>query len=83
MISKHYPVKNWTDFESSIMEEEAKKRKTEFILPVKLDDTKMWGIHEDVAYLDYRKEGIDGIVNCLLEKLSKPLDQEPYKGNEK
>jgi len=70
LISKHYPIKNWTDFEFSIMRREAKKRQNEFILPVRLDDTKMLGIHEDVGYLDYREEGIEGIVECLLEKLS-------------
>lgn len=71
LISKYYPIKDWTDFEFSIAAGEAKKRKREFILPVKLDDTKILGIHEDVAYLDYRKEGVDGIVDAVLEKLSK------------
>jgi hypothetical protein len=75
LLSKHYPVKKWTGFEFSIMDKEAEKRKNEFILPVRLDDTKMEGIKEDVAYLDYRKEGIDGIVECLLEKLSESSDQ--------
>lgn len=70
LISKYYPIKDWTDFEFSIMRDEAKKRKREFILPVKLDDTKILGIHEDVGYLDYREEGIDGVIDCLLEKLS-------------
>jgi len=51
------------------MRDEAKRRKSEFILPVKLDDTKMIGIRESIAYLDYRKEGINGIVDCLLKKL--------------
>jgi len=77
LISKHYPIKDWTDFEFSIMRTEAEKRKTEFILPIKLDDTKMLGIHEDIGYLDYRKEGIDDIVDCLLKKLSfSSVDQE-------
>lgn len=53
------------------MREEAKKREAEFILPVKLDDTKMLGIHEDVGYLDLRLESIDNIVNCILKKLKK------------
>lgn len=56
------------------MRKEAEKRKTEFILPVRLDNTKMEGIKENVAYLDYQVEGIDNIVNCLIEKLSKSSD---------
>jgi hypothetical protein len=30
----------------------------------------MEGIKEDIAYLDYQVEGIDSIVECLLEKTS-------------
>ncbi len=71
LISKHYPIKDWTDFELSIARKEAQSRKEEFILPVKLDTTKIVGIHEDVAYLDYNMEGIDGIVDATLNKLSK------------
>jgi hypothetical protein len=70
LISRHYPIKDWTDFEFSIMRKEAKSRQTEFILPVKIDNTKILGIHEDIGYLDYKKEGIDGIVDCLVKKLS-------------
>jgi len=83
LISEYYPIKDWTDFEFSIMREEAKKRKTEFILPVRIDDTEIEGIKPDVAYLDFQKEKIDGIVNCLIEKLSKPLDQKPPEEDEK
>lgn len=70
LISEYYPMKDWTDFEFSVIKEEARKRENEFVLPIKLDETKMLGIHEDLGYLDYRKEGIDGIVECLLEKLT-------------
>lgn len=71
LISKYYPAKDWTDFEFSIARREAKERKSEFILPVKLDNTKISGIHEDVMYLDFNREGIDGIVKCFLDKLSR------------
>ena len=71
LISKHYPIKDWTDFEFSIARREAKKRKREFILPVKLDETKVVGIQEDVLFLDYNSEGIDGIVDAVLAKLAR------------
>ncbi len=74
LISKHYPIKEWTDFEFSIMRDEAKRRKSEFILPIKLDDTKMIGVRDSIAYLDYRKEGIGGIVDCLLKKFKRIKD---------
>ena len=76
LISEYYPVKDWTGFEFSIMRKEAERRKTEFILPIRLDDTKIEKIKEDVAYLDFQKEGIDGIVDCLLEKLEKSSEEE-------
>ena len=44
LISRNYLGKNWTNFEFSIIREQAKKRKSEFILPVRLDDTNMFGI---------------------------------------
>lgn len=71
LVSKYYPIKDWSDFEFSIARQEVKKRKTEFILPIKLDDTKIVGIHEDVAYLDYESEGIDGIADTIVKKLFK------------
>lgn len=70
IISKYYPIKDWTDFEFSIARGEAKKRKEEFILPVKLDDTKILGIHEDVGYLDFEREGVEGVVDAVREKLN-------------
>ena len=75
LISQHYPIKDWTDFEFSVMIEEAKKRETEFILPVRLDDTKIVGLHGTVGYLDYRIVGIGGIVECMLRKLSSISNQ--------
>lgn len=68
-ISKYYPIKDWTDFEFSVAKKEAEKRKHEFILPVRLDDTKIVGLHGDIKYLDFNEKGIDGIVNAFLEKL--------------
>lgn len=54
----------------SVAKKEAKKRESEFILPIRIDDTKIFGIHEDIAYLDIRNEGVDGIVEVILDKLN-------------
>ena len=70
-ISKEYPLKNWTDFEFSIARDEANNRENEFILPVKIDDTKVFGLPSDVAYLDLSEVGINGIVESILDKLPK------------
>lgn len=68
-ISKDYVTKDWPKFELSIALEEAKKRTYEFILPIRIDDAKIVGIPYDLAYLDYNKEGIKGVVNAILDKL--------------
>ena len=69
LISRHYPVKDWTDFEFSIAKEEENQRKTEFILPVRLDGTKFAGLPSDKAYLDLNMEGMDGIADILVKKV--------------
>lgn len=75
LISRHYPVKDWTDFEFAIAKEEESKRKNEFILPVRFDETKLPGLHSDKAYLDLNKEGLDGIADCLVEKVKAGTSQ--------
>ena len=69
LISHHYPVKDWTDFEFSIAKEEENKRDGEFILPMRLDETKLVGLPSDKAYLDFNREGLDAIVDCFVEKI--------------
>jgi hypothetical protein len=69
LVSKHYAVKNWTDFEFGIARGEAKQREEEFILPVRLDDTSIPGLRSSVAYLSLETEEIEGVVEALLKKL--------------
>jgi len=68
-VSKEYSLKDWTNFEFSIARGEAKIRDAEFILPVRLDNTPLFGLPEDMAYLDLEAEGVDGIVNAVIDKL--------------
>lgn len=70
-VSKEYAVKDWTNFEFSIAHTAAKDKKTEFILPVRLDNTHLLGLPEDMGHLDLNIEGIEGIVNIIIEKVSK------------
>lgn len=80
LISSHYPVKDWTDFEFSIAKAEENKRKSEFILPVKLDETKLAGLPSDKGYLDFNKEGLNGIIDCLVEKVKIAKSQKSPEG---
>ncbi len=76
LVSRYYPVKDWTDFEFSIAAAEEKKRKDEFILPVRLDDTKLPGLPSDKVYLDLKKEGLEEVVNCLVQKVKTAVSDE-------
>jgi len=71
LISRHYPVKDWANFEFLTAKAEESKRKREFILPVRLDKTQMVGLPPDKAYLDFGDYGIAGIADCLVEKVRK------------
>ncbi len=43
LISKHYVKKDWTQFEFETAKREQKKRASEFILPVRLDNSRLFG----------------------------------------
>ena len=82
-ISKNYEMKEWTNFEFEIARDEAKIRKEEFILPIRLDDTILHGIKRTIGYIDFRTEGIFGTINLLLKKLSKSYESSEFKEIEK
>jgi hypothetical protein len=69
LVSKHYAVKDFTNFEFTIARDEARMRKEEFILPVRLDDTPLIGLHPDVFYLDYRQMGAAQIAQLIKDKM--------------
>jgi len=71
LISHNYSIKDWTDFEFSIAKAEESRRKSEFILPVRLDDTKIPGLPSDKVYLDFTKDGLNGVADCLFDKVRK------------
>ena len=70
LTSAHYAIKDFTDFEFTIARDEARKRKEEYILPVRLDGTHIVGLHSDVAYIEYSKSGPQKIVDLVEKKLS-------------
>ncbi len=69
LVSRHYAVKDFTNFEFTIARDEARMRKEEFILPVRLDDTPLIGLHPDVFYLDYRQMGVEQIAQLIRDKM--------------
>ena len=72
-ISEYYVKKNWTQHELKSAQERAFKENKEYILPVRLDNTEVPGIHSTVGYLDFRDMGVEGIINATLQKLGKEV----------
>jgi TIR domain len=68
-VSKEYAEKMWTVHERhSAQERVLLDRKSDYLLPIKVDDTKLPGLPATIAYLDL-KEGIPSIANLFVRKL--------------
>lgn len=68
-ISKFYAEKLWTNHERKAAQARAFTENREYILPVKLDDTEIPGIHGTVGYIDFRTTTIDKLIELTLTKL--------------
>ena len=75
-ISKHYQLKDWTNFEFEIAREEAMNRQDDFILPIRLDDTPLYGLEKNISYLNYKMQGLERTVEILYEKIQ--ISKEKY-----
>jgi tetratricopeptide (TPR) repeat protein len=67
-ISKSYVRKDWTRFEFDTAKREQKKRRSEFILPVRLDDSRLLGLPDEVVTIDARERSIAQIARLVIEK---------------
>ncbi len=70
IISSAYANKRWTSHELRNAYARAFKENKEYILPIRLDDTKIPGIRETIAYIDLRNSTVNNIVNAIIKKLS-------------
>src|SRR5688572_15273928 len=61
-ISKHYPLKRWTRFEQEHIQARAFRDTNEYILPIRIDDTKVPGIAETRGYRDIREHSLVSIA---------------------
>jgi len=74
-ISKHYPLKKWTNFERTHIQARAFRDANEYILPIKLDDTEVPGIAETMGFRDIRQHSLESIAKSLEQKLAKAKGQ--------
>lgn len=69
-ISKNYIEKVWCKHELSQAQARAFKSTTEYILPLRLDDTEVPGINKTTGYIDLRILSIAQVAQLCLQKLS-------------
>lgn len=70
-LSEHYAKKLWTLHERQNAQERAFKEHREYILPIRIDDTKIPGILDTVGYIDVREKSVEEIFELLKDKLGK------------
>src|SRR4051794_10937801 len=69
LVSENYAKKQWTNHERRAAQARAISENQEYILPLRLDDTKIDSILPTVGYIDYRNENSEVIVEMLNKKL--------------
>ena len=68
-VSQSYKDKLWPRHERQAAQERAFKENREYILPVRLDDTELPGLHSTVGYLDLREVSEQEIIDSAIEKV--------------
>jgi tetratricopeptide (TPR) repeat protein len=73
LISADYARKEWTRLEFRAARREARNRKQESILPVRVDNTPLPGLRKKTVFLDSRRHSAKQIAAFLIEKLEAGL----------
>jgi hypothetical protein len=71
-LSSHYARKLWTRHELKAAQARAFSERSEYILPVRLDDTEIDGVLPTVGYLRMPPDSIADVAQAVLEKLRAP-----------
>ena len=69
LLSQHYAVKLWTNHERKAAQARAFQENSEYILPIRLDDSQIPGILPTTGYIHIRDTPLGEIVELLLAKL--------------
>jgi TIR domain len=69
IISEPYAKKMWTNHERSAAQAAAFSASREYILPLRVDDTKLPGLADTIGYIDARTTDKADIVKLIIEKL--------------
>jgi len=70
-ISKHYIEKWWTERERLAAQIRGMEENYEYLLPVKLDNTKIPGMPPSIVVINFASISMDELVNITLQKLDR------------
>ena len=73
LISRHYPLKQWTLSERTAVSQRSLRDAEEYILPVLLDDSDIPGLSDAAGTLNLRDGSLESIVNRLEQKLAETM----------
>ena len=68
-VSRHYAAKAWTRLERRSVLVRALNQPTPYLLPVRLDSTRLTGVRETISYLDGIRIGAKGVAMAIRQKL--------------
>lgn len=68
IVSEAYVERPWPQLEWSVAKQESDRRASEFILPLRIDDSLLLGLPEHIGYLDLREYSIEEAVVILSSK---------------
>jgi TIR domain len=74
LVSAAYAAKVWPTHERRNAQARALLQSTEYILPVRFDETEIPGLPGTVGYLRFEQHGVQGIYTNLLQKLNGSLE---------
>ena len=78
-VSAGYKNRPWPQYEWSVANQEAERRQHEFIVPLRVDDSLLFGLPDTVAYLDLRELPLDHVADILIRKLDGAKTAPPTK----
>ncbi len=70
-VSMHYAEKMWTTHERRSAFERAMQQRSEYILPVRFDDTEVPGLRSTIGYIDADRKSPQELGKLVLQKLGR------------
>jgi len=71
IISSNYAKKLWTRHELEQAQARAFKENSEYILPLRIDNTEIPGLNETIGYIDLNEHSIKEVCSLLIKKIRK------------